>query len=80
MNFIRKGIYKPSSGEATILGYNIKTQMNKIRASIGFCPQTSILYDDLTVYEHLRLIATVYRFFKSNYQDFSIIRSCPDTI
>lgn len=56
---INKGIYQPCSGEATILGYNIKTKMNTIRASIGFCPQMSILYDELTVYEHLYLIASV---------------------
>ena len=33
--------------------------MDEIRTSIGFCPQHDILYDELTVAEHLDLIASV---------------------
>ena len=73
------GIYAPDSGNAFILGQNIKTQMNQIRSSLGFCPQhvnlfknfkakclksknfnfKDILFDELTVAEHIELIASV---------------------
>jgi ABC-type multidrug transport system ATPase subunit len=53
------GIFPPTSGTASILGYDIVTEMDYIRTSIGFCPQHDILYDDLNVEEHLKLIALV---------------------
>jgi ATP-binding cassette subfamily A (ABC1) protein 3 len=53
------GIYAPSSGDALIMGKSIRTNMNEIRSSLGFCPQHDILYDDLTVAEHIDLIASV---------------------
>jgi ABC-type multidrug transport system ATPase subunit len=37
-NFIL-GIYAPDKGNAYILGNNIITQMDRIRSSLGFCPQ-----------------------------------------
>ena len=37
--FMLCGIYAPDKGNAFILGNSIKTQMNKIRSSLGFCPQ-----------------------------------------
>ncbi len=54
-----KGIYPPTSGTANILGYDIVTEMDQIRTSLGFCPQHDILYDDFYVEEHLKLIALV---------------------
>ena len=51
--------YPPSSGTAYILGYDITTEMDNIRTSLGFCPQHDILYNDLFVEEHLKLIAMV---------------------
>jgi ABC-type multidrug transport system ATPase subunit len=53
------GIFPPTSGTASILGYDIVTEIDSIRTSIGFCPQHDILYDDLNVEEHLKLIALV---------------------
>jgi ATP-binding cassette subfamily A (ABC1) protein 3 len=49
----------PTTGTAKILNYDIRMDMDKIRTSIGFCPQHNILYDQLTVGEHLELIAMV---------------------
>nr|QUF59432.1 ATP-binding cassette transporter Abca3-like4 [Brachionus angularis] len=59
VTFILCGLYSPDSGTVNIFGYDIRTDMYKIRTSIGFCPQNNILYDDLTVYEHLNLIASI---------------------
>ena len=57
------GMFEPSSGQATILDYDIRKDMNKIYSMIGFCPQEDIQYNDLTVKEHLELIAAVIEFF-----------------
>ncbi|CAF0946948.1 unnamed protein product [Brachionus calyciflorus] len=57
--FMLCGIYPPSSGQAIIFDHNLRTSLSKIRKIIGFCPQSSILYDDLTVYEHFYLIAAI---------------------
>ncbi|CAG8568180.1 5409_t:CDS:10 [Diversispora eburnea] len=54
---ILTGLYKPSSGSASINKYNIRTQMNEVYRSIGVCPQHDILWDDLTVVEHLLFYA-----------------------
>ena len=58
-SFCFKGIFPPSSGTAKIFGYDISSQIDLVRPSIGFCPQSSILYDELTVYEHFYILATV---------------------
>lgn len=47
------GIIPPTSGTALVEGYNIRTQMDKVRESLGLCPQHNILFDELTVKEHL---------------------------
>ena len=57
--FMLCGIYAPTSGDAFILGKSIKKNLNEIRQSLGFCPQYNILYDQLTVAEHIDLIASV---------------------
>ena len=60
VTFILCGIYSPSSGTAYILGKDIRDEMQIIRSSIGFCPQHSILFDELTVRQHLDLVASVF--------------------
>ena len=34
-------------------GYDIRTEMDAIRQSIGVCPQHNVLFDEMTVDEHL---------------------------
>ena len=53
------GIYAPTSGTAKIFGLDLGTQLKEIRPLIGFCPQHDILYSDLTIYEHLELVASI---------------------
>ncbi|KAK9739397.1 ABC transporter [Popillia japonica] len=50
---ILSGILPASYGTAIINGYDIRTDMNKIRRSLGFCPQHDVLFDLLTAREHL---------------------------
>lgn len=47
------GMMQPTSGTAFIDGYNIGTDMDLIRKSMGFCPQHNILFEYLTVKEHI---------------------------
>ncbi|GJQ88074.1 hypothetical protein Trydic_g13087 [Trypoxylus dichotomus] len=47
------GMMTPTSGTATVNGYDITKDMPRIRESLGLCPQHNILFDDLTVAEHL---------------------------
>jgi ATP-binding cassette subfamily A (ABC1) protein 3 len=48
-----------TAGSATVNGYDVATQMDQIRASLGICPQFDILWPDLTVYEHLQLYGAI---------------------
>jgi ABC-2 type transport system ATP-binding protein len=54
------GLLTPTSGEATVVGYDIRTQAELLRLDIGYMSQRFGLYDDLTVYENIRFYATVY--------------------
>uniref|UniRef100_A0A2R5LDX6 ATP-binding cassette sub-family A member 2 n=1 Tax=Ornithodoros turicata TaxID=34597 RepID=A0A2R5LDX6_9ACAR len=50
---ILTGLFPPTSGYATIYGRDIRTEMDIIRQSMGMCPQHNVLFDELTVEEHL---------------------------
>lgn len=54
------GLLKPDKGEGRCLGYNILTQAHEIRPLIGYMAQHFSLYTDLSVYENLRFMASVY--------------------
>lgn len=47
------GLFPPTSGDCFILGKSIVAEKQQARASIGICPQHNILFEFLTVYEHL---------------------------
>ena len=53
------GLIPPTSGRIIVHGYDISTSMDKVRNILGLCPQYNILFDHLTVREHLKLFATV---------------------
>ncbi|CAC5414478.1 ABCA1 [Mytilus coruscus] len=50
---ILTGLFPPSDGTAFIYGHNILTEMDAVRDSLGMCPQHNVLFDKLTVEEHL---------------------------
>ncbi|XP_028910083.1 ATP-binding cassette sub-family A member 2 isoform X2 [Ornithorhynchus anatinus] len=50
---ILTGLFPPTSGSATIYGRDIRTEMDEIRKNLGMCPQHNVLFDHLTVEEHL---------------------------
>eukprot|EP01135_Chromosphaera_perkinsii_P003153 Nk52_evm42s236 gene=Nk52_evmTU42s236 len=53
------GLYTPTSGTAYVNGMDIATDMDEIRKNVGICPQYNVLFDRLTVEEHLRFYASV---------------------
>ncbi|KAJ1561309.1 hypothetical protein HK405_004291, partial [Cladochytrium tenue] len=54
---ILTGLYEASSGSATLAGLSRSTQLSEIYKVIGICPQFDILWEDLTVEEHLYFYA-----------------------
>lgn len=54
------GILEPTSGEARVLGYDLKSESEKIKAHIGYMSQKFSLYEDLSVYENLDFFAGLY--------------------
>jgi ABC-2 type transport system ATP-binding protein len=54
------GLLKPTSGSATVVGYDVVREPERVRASIGYMSQRYGLYDDLTVRENLRFFAQIY--------------------
>uniref|UniRef100_A0A669EAL6 P-type phospholipid transporter n=1 Tax=Oreochromis niloticus TaxID=8128 RepID=A0A669EAL6_ORENI len=50
---ILTGLYPPTSGTAYINGRDIRTDIDIIRTSMGMCPQHNILFNHLTVEEHI---------------------------
>ncbi|KAM9583968.1 phospholipid-transporting ATPase ABCA3-like [Trichechus inunguis] len=51
------GLFPPTSGKAYICGFDISKDMFHIRKSLGLCPQNDLLFDYLTVSEHLYFFA-----------------------
>ncbi|KAK3590748.1 hypothetical protein CHS0354_030988 [Potamilus streckersoni] len=51
------GFISPTSGTAIVNGYNIRTSISKVRENMGMCPQHNILFDSMTVEEHLKFFA-----------------------
>ncbi|KAB1263385.1 ATP-binding cassette sub-family A member 3 [Camelus dromedarius] len=53
------GRYPPTRGEVYVDGYDITKNITKIRESLGFCPQHDLLFNDLTLSEHLFFYSVV---------------------
>lgn len=54
------GLWRPTSGEAKVAGYDVWTEANKIKKNIGYMSQKFSLYNDLTVLENIELFAGIY--------------------
>ena len=63
------GLLAPSSGGATVAGYDVATQSELIKQNIGYMSQRFSLYDDLTVRENIRLYGGIYDLPSSDLRD-----------
>ncbi len=54
------GLSKPSAGKGTVAGFDIEKQSEQVKAHIGYMSQRFAMYEDLKVWENLRLYAGIY--------------------
>jgi ABC-2 type transport system ATP-binding protein len=54
------GIALPTAGELTVLGFDVKTQIEEVRKRIGYLSQKFSLYGDLTVDENIEFFAEIH--------------------
>lgn len=54
------GLLAPTSGKATIAGFDVYRQTEKIKKNIGYMSQKFSLYEDLTIFENLRFFGGIY--------------------
>src|SRR5699024_7458012 len=63
------GLLQQRSGEIKINGLALKDSVEEYRKQFSFVPETPILYDELTLEEHLKLTAMAYGISESIYAD-----------
>lgn len=51
------GLIPATSGRVTVYGKDVAGQLHEVRESMGVCPQHDVLWNDLTVREHLQFFA-----------------------
>jgi ABC-2 type transport system ATP-binding protein len=57
---ILSGLLNPTSGTATVGGYDIKSDLKKIKELIGVCPQHAAIYKFLTGRENIELFGNLH--------------------
>ena len=57
---ILTGLNQPTSGHATVAGFDVSTQYEQVKRHIGYMSQKFSLYEDLTVVENIRLFGHIY--------------------
>ena len=54
------GVIEPTSGGARVMGYDVCSEAEKVRANIGYMSQKFSLFQDLTVDENLKFYGGIY--------------------
>jgi ABC-2 type transport system ATP-binding protein len=54
------GLLTPSSGSATVAGYDVWKEPEQVKRRIGYMSQKFSLYEDLTIRENIRLFGGIY--------------------
>ena len=63
------GLMEPKSGRIAINGKTISEDRDSYRKKFTYIPETPILYDELTLEEHLRLTAMAYGIDEKDYKE-----------
>jgi ABC-2 type transport system ATP-binding protein len=63
------GLLRPTSGNATVLGYSSKIDAVKIRSEVGYVPENQVTYDWMTVKELLWFTSKFYKTWNSKLAD-----------
>jgi ABC-2 type transport system ATP-binding protein len=63
------GLLEPTSGEATVAGFNIKSESVTVKKNIGYMSQKFSLYDDLTVKENIEFYGGIYGLSRAKISD-----------
>ncbi|MFX0082467.1 MAG: ABC transporter ATP-binding protein [Candidatus Hodarchaeota archaeon] len=62
-------VLPPTSGDASVLGFDITKEAREIQRRIGVCPQELVLYPRLTAKENIHLIAQMHGMAKQDYKE-----------
>lgn len=54
------GLLRPDAGSGTCLGFDIRTESDRIKLEVGYMTQRFSFYEDLTIRENLELVARLY--------------------
>lgn len=54
------GLSLPTSGEATVGGFDIRTDIEEVKKNIGYMSQKFSLYQELKIWENMRLYGGIY--------------------
>jgi ATP-binding cassette, subfamily A (ABC1), member 3 len=57
--YMLTGMLKASSGNATLYNNTVQSDIDEVRKNLGLCQQFDVLYNELTVYEHLMLTCRI---------------------
>ena len=63
------GLLIPSSGEATVHGFDVNTQSEQIKENIGYMSQKFSLYHDLTIEDNINFYGGIYGLTKSQIEE-----------
>lgn len=54
------GLSRPTGGKACVAGFDVASQPEEVKKNIGYMSQKFSLYEDLKVWENIRLFAGIY--------------------
>ena len=57
---ILAGLLRPTSGEVSVLGYDLPKETHRLRGRVGYLGHDPLLYRDLTPRENLELVAALH--------------------